>query len=501
MVFPGTLSQGCLRCRKRKIKCDGRRPGCERCERYRAPCPGYHRPLAVRHYGKPGQSLERDSLGGSTTSRTVAIDEWSNRDYEVGSRATEVLVPVLRQPQPSLDDESLNFFIHEYCVYPGPGVLRGHLDFFESMYRNSDRASCIRPTTLAVAYLSLSRHYKSSTLYFTAKKYYGAALKSVNRELSISNRQTLKEETLTSLMLLGIIEDLECQGQDIKTVHMKGIAMLFERVGQKVLSNISSSLYGWIFVHLQVPSLMSKQKMECLVIPESQMDTSNPVMRLALVVAHCGDFYRAAKRIITPNDPPINRAEQCAMLVKLIQQALAITRQLASAEQETMPPKLNPQTKKRPVASESQTFAAFDSQWTACTWCFFSSCLIVFFTMVYKCSTSLLELSLLDSSEKQLGETAAAVADMSLKKTTHIFCSALPYVFGEIDARGRPVAVPRRQIAVMYHMVWPLSVAIASIHSTPQQVETCQMRLHMIRDLYGLKLARYSPGLARDLMS
>ncbi|XEV05001.1 hypothetical protein FSHL1_010288 [Fusarium sambucinum] len=366
MVFPGTLSQGCLRCRKRKIKCDGRRPGCEKCERYRAPCPGYHRSLAVRHYGKPGQSLKRDSNG----SRTVAIEEWSNRDYEVGSRATEVLVPVLRQPQPSLDDESLNFFIHEYCVYPGPGVLRGHLDFLESMYRNSDCASCIRPTTLAVAYLSLSRHYKSSTLYFTAKKYYGAALKSVNKELSISNRQTLKEETLTSLMLLGIIEDLECQGQDIKTVHMEGIAMLFERVGQKVLSNISSSLYGWIFVHLnkQVPSLISEEKMECLIIPESQMDTSNPVMRLALVVAHCGDFYRAAKRITTLNDPPINPpTEQRAMLTKLIQQALEITRQLASAEQETMPPKLNPQTEKRLVASEDQTIAAFDSQWTACT--------------------------------------------------------------------------------------------------------------------------------------
>ncbi|XEV05002.1 hypothetical protein FSHL1_010289 [Fusarium sambucinum] len=103
--------------------------------------------------------------------------------------------------------------------------------------------------------------------------------------------------------------------------------------------------------------------------------------------------------------------------------------------------------------------------------------------------------------KKELGETAAAIADMSLKKTIHIFCSALPYVFGEVDARGQPVAVPRRQIAIMYHMVWPLSVAIASIHSTRQQVETCQMRLDMIRDFYGLKLAWYSTGLARDLLS
>ncbi|KAL4724466.1 hypothetical protein ACLX1H_009082 [Fusarium chlamydosporum] len=133
----------------------------------------------------------------------------------------------------------------------------------------------------------------------------------------------------------------------------------------------------------QVPSLMSKQKMECLTIPESQMDMSNPVMRLALVVAHCGDFFRAGRRVTTPNEPPIDPAEQRVMLVKLLQQALAITQQLASAEEQTMPPKLNPQgqTEKRPAASEGHVLVAFNSQWTACTWCFFSSCLIVFFNM------------------------------------------------------------------------------------------------------------------------
>lgn len=245
--------------------------------------------------------------------------------------------------------------------------------------------------------------------------------------------------------------------------------------------------------------------MECLVIPETHMDTSNPVMRLAVVIAHCGDFYRAAKRITTPSDPPMNTADQCVMLVKLLQQAIEITQGLAAAEEETMPPKVSQQqeqqNKKQPVSSQGQYFAAFNSQWTACTWCFFSSCLVVFFTMVHKCSILLLELSLSEGPEKLLGETAVAVADISLKKTLNILCSTLPYVFGEIDAKGRRVAAPRRQIVIMYHMVWPLSVAIASIHSTPQQVATCQMRLDMIRDIYGMKLAWYSPGLARDLMS
>ncbi|RBR24907.1 uncharacterized protein FIESC28_02325 [Fusarium coffeatum] len=464
MVFPGTLSRGCTRCRKRRVKCDGRRPGCERCEKYKAPCPGYDRPLAVRYYGKPGETLEREKPKDSSTSSGAEYKEGGPvGGMVVRFQTPELIAPVLRQPQPSLEEESLTFFLHEYCVYPSPGVLRGHFDFLEGMYRNSD-----------------------------PKKYYGAALHSVNRDLSVSNRASLKEETLTSLMLLGIIEDLECQGQDIKTVHMHGIAMLFERVGQKVLADVSSSLYALIFVHLQVPSLMSKKPMKCLDIPEAKRDTSNPVLHLAMVVAHCADFYRAARQITTSNAPP---AAQKVMLVKVLQQALKIAQGLAAAEAETMPPQQT--TEKRP---EGQTIAAFDSQWTAATWSFFSSCMIVFFTMVHKCSVLLLGLGPLEPQEKQLAETTAGISDMALKKTILVFCKALPYVFGEVDAKGQPRKVPRRQTAVMYHMVWPLSVAIASTHSTPQQVAVCQTRLDMIRDIYGVKLAWYSVGLARDVL-
>ena len=232
--------------------------------------------------------------------------------------------------------------------------------------------------------------------------------------------------------------------------------------------------------------------MKCLDIPEAKRDMSSPVMRLALVVAHCGDFYRAARQITTSAMPP---AVQRVMLVKVLQQALKIAQGLATAEEETMPPQQT--TAKRP---EGQTIAAFDSQWTAATWCFFASCMINFFTMVHRSSVLLLGLGPLEPQEKQLAETTAGLSDMALKKTIHVLCGALPYVFGEVDSKGRPYKAPRRQTVVMYHMVWPLSVAIASMHSTPQQVAVCQTRLDMIRDIYGVKLAWYSVGLAQDLL-
>ncbi|KAM0207997.1 hypothetical protein ACHAPQ_007773 [Fusarium lateritium] len=289
----------------------------------------------------------------------------------------------------------------------------------------------------------------------------------------------------------------------MKAMHMKGIAHLFELVGQKVLANISTSLYGWIFVQLQVPSLTSKESMECLVIPDAQMDTSNPSMHLALVATHCGQFYRAARRITASDEPPLTLAEQRIMLVKVLQQGLAIGGELAAIEKGTMPSTLQPQqiTDKRHITPQGDPLISFNSQWTACTWSFFSSFLIVFFSTMYKCSILLLELSPADGPEKQLAQTTARIADGALKKTAHMFCSALPFLFGEVDVRGLPFAVPQRQTVIMYHMIWPLSVLIASHHSTPHQVATCQMRLNMVRDLYGVKYAWYAPGLARDLLA
>ncbi|KAK5994743.1 Transcription activator AMTR1-like protein [Cladobotryum mycophilum] len=46
----------CTRCRKRRVKCDKRLPGCERCEKSSQPCPGYNR---LRGFLDQGETLRR----------------------------------------------------------------------------------------------------------------------------------------------------------------------------------------------------------------------------------------------------------------------------------------------------------------------------------------------------------------------------------------------------------------------------------------------------------
>ncbi|KAF5694368.1 Arginine metabolism regulation II [Fusarium denticulatum] len=459
MVFPGTLSRGCSRCRKRKIKCDGRRPGCRRCELYKAPCPGYDRPLAFRFHGEPGHSLVRDEPG-SSSAQTMGLGYEKARSRGSG---------VCRQPQPSFEDESISYFLHEYCVLPAPGVIKGHLDFLEGMYRSSSRSSCIHPALLAAAHISLSRHYKSSTLYVTARYHYGTALRTVNRDLSISKRP-LKDETLASLMLLGMIENP--YSMDAETQNK------------------------------QIPSLMAKDDMDCLVIPDSQLDTSNPVIRLALVVTRIGQFYRAARRI-TSADSAWTPNKQREFLVPVIQEALAIGAELAMIEK-AMPTRLQPQqtADKRPTTPNNEPLVSFQSRWTACTWVFFNMYLILFFGRLHVCAATLLRLVDSKSSPQvQLAQTTATIAEKQVVSMTQRLCSVLPYLMGEVNEQGIPLPVPQRQSVIMYHLVWPLAIAISSPHSSPGQVKECQARLNLIRDLYGIRLASFAPDLAKDLMA
>ncbi|KAF5669900.1 Arginine metabolism regulation II [Fusarium circinatum] len=470
MVFPGTLSRGCSRCRKRKIKCDGRRPGCRRCELYKATCPGYDRPLAFRFHGEPGRSLVRDEPGSSSAqTRVLGMGLGYEKARSRGSG-------VCRQPQPSFEDESISYFLHEYCVLPAPGVIKGHLDFLEDMYRSSSRSSCIRPALLAAAHMSLSRHYKSSTLYVTARYHYGAALGTVNRDLSAS-RRPLKDETLASLMLLGMIEDIECQGR----AHGRMDAETQNK---------------------QIPSLMAKDDMDCLVVPDSQLDTSNPVIRLALVVTRIGQFYRAARRI-TSAESTSTPNKQRRLLVPVIQEALAIGAELAMIEK-AMPTRLQPQqtADKRPATPNDKPLVSFQSRWTACTWVFFNMYLILFFGRLHVCAATLLRLVDSKSSPQvQLAQTTATIAEKQVVSMTQRLCSVLPYLMGEVNEQGIPLPVPQRQSVIMYHLVWPLAIAIESPHSSPGQVKECQARLNLIRDLYGIRLASFAPGLAEDLMA
>ncbi|KAF5011615.1 hypothetical protein FDECE_2278 [Fusarium decemcellulare] len=469
---------------------------------------GYQRPLDIRFHAEPGRSLSRDAVRGDASHRPPGDVELPHALALSGDQGWHIPLltgnPLARQPQPSFEDESVSFFVQEHCVNPGPGVFRGHLDFLPDMYRSSSNDSCLRPALLAAAYISLSRHYKSSTLYVTARNHYGAALRAVNRDLSAKSN-TLKDETLVSLMFLGMIEDIDCQGSSAKAVHMLGISKLYQVLGHRLIANIeASNLNGWIFTELQIPALHSEETLDCLTLPDASVASSNPAIHVAAIVARIGQFYRAAKRITSATNAT-SSSEKRPLLISAMEQAMGISGELAKFSG-TLPSEWKPKeaTDKRQTDQQDRPLVTYTSRWTASVCTRFNITLVLFFYKFSSCCRALAQLdreSGTATPETELALNYTSVADAQLKRLTHLVCISMPYLMGEVDEQGNALDVPDHKGAVMYHLVWPLGIVMASPASTNQQIEDCRARLNWIKDQYGIKLASAVPDLAKDLMA
>lgn len=176
---------------------------------YGSECPGYERPLVFRFHS--GQRRRKQPFPPkSPTSPATNINQTPSLASPEASTKVTVAQPaatsarVARQPHLSLEERALAFFFHENYVAPEPGVSSGHLGFLLELYHSSRQTSCLRPSTLAASYLSLSRHHTSPALYLEARKHYGQALRSVHS--SLSKRDERKDVMLSAIMLLSLVE-------------------------------------------------------------------------------------------------------------------------------------------------------------------------------------------------------------------------------------------------------------------------------------------------------
>ncbi|KAJ3549064.1 hypothetical protein NM208_g705 [Fusarium decemcellulare] len=416
----------------------------------------------------------------------------------------------IRQPQPSFEDEAVTYFLNEYCIEPGPGGFGGHLDFLHDIYQSSYHNSCLRPATLAIACMSLSRYYKSSKLYFRARAYYGAALRAVNRNLSASSR-TVKDDTLVSIMLLGMIEDIDSEDSSAKTNHMLAISKIYEIIGHRLLNHIHlKALDGWIFSELQITSFSANKSLDCLTIPDANLDTSNFYIRLTLISTRIGHFYRLAKQLTsseasgTPETPEEIECQtlQREKLLSAIQQAMTIQSELADIAGSLPPDWKTWRTEgKRQANTESP---AYPSRWITCLGCGFNMTLAIFYNWFLSCCRTLVRLDYRNDQptpETHLAETSMPLANAQLKRLTTSLCTVMPYLMGEVDEHGTPLTKPKQKAIIMYRLIWPLAIVIASPQSTRQQVQDSQVRLDWIRDRYGIKLASAVSEMAKDIMN
>ncbi|CVL06073.1 uncharacterized protein FMAN_03940 [Fusarium mangiferae] len=411
---------------------------------------------------------------------------------------------IIPQPHSVSEHEAIAYFLQEYSVQPGSGGFGGHLDTLQDMYESSHRESCLQKATLATAYLCLSRHYKSSALYSLAYEYRGAALRAINRDLA-STSSSFKDKTLTSIMFMGMMEDIDPQGVSKKPYHMLGIARIYEVAGHRLLNNIHKrQLDGWIFSELQIPSLNADKPLDCLTVPDTDLETGNFYIRLAHIATRITHFCRRAKQLSSGR--ALEASERQTLLrdklVSVMQQGMSIQSELVELKGSLPPQWSNWQTKYEQLASTVSP--AHISRWIACLGCGFNMTLMLFFNTFLSCCRTLVRIDYRNKRptlETRLAETSMPLAAAQLKRLVASICKALPYMMGEVDERGARLPIPQPQAIVAYRLIWPLAVVIVSPQSTHEQIQDCRARLNWIRDQYGMKLASDVITLAKDLMN
>ncbi|KAF5965661.1 Arginine metabolism regulation protein II [Fusarium bulbicola] len=416
MGFP--LSTSCSHCSKHKIKCNGKRKGCHRYQLYRTVRPRYKRPLTEQFRTPENSGVYDPATGVSRQFLPVANHPLLSTD-DISSRRR-----VKRQPQPSFKDEAIAYFLQEYCVQPGMNGFGRHLDSLQGMYQSSPHDSCLRKTTIAAASLCLSRHYKSSGLYSMARGYYNTAVRAVNRNLTSTSR-SFKDETLMSILLLGMIE--------------------------------------------QIPSLTSDKALDCLAIPDTGLDTHNFYIRLSLVATRIGHFHRRAKNFSPSGAPeaPECLALQRKKLLSVIQEAMKIQSDMVEVAG-ALPPEWRTWQREDTRLIRSKGSATTSS---------FLSCCRTLVRGDYRSKEP--------TPETHLAETSMPLAEAQIKRLITSICTLLPYLMGETDEWGNPLTILEQKAIVMHRLIWPLAIMIASPQSTLQQVQDCRERLNWIRDRSG----------------
>jgi Fungal specific transcription factor domain/Fungal Zn(2)-Cys(6) binuclear cluster domain len=247
MVGVAGKSKGCSTCRRRKKGCDLARPSCGQCLKRGDVCGGYQRDLTFIHHrvpGKDGQSspVRKASLDLDTgqsvdhTPSTAASEEGSPwASFELGkssiasadrvSRESSVLVQQRDSPSSSLQLLSPSFSLSAFTSL--------HTSLFFSFYlpRKSFEISKIGPlghpanwtqfippllkndASLQFAYLALTssrigHDNQDDNLLAAGKKFYGKALRELQRALADPKRRHMEETLLTcsSLSLYEVFE-------------------------------------------------------------------------------------------------------------------------------------------------------------------------------------------------------------------------------------------------------------------------------------------------------
>ncbi|KAI1422586.1 hypothetical protein F5Y12DRAFT_799403 [Xylaria sp. FL1777] len=232
MSMRAPYSSGCHACRRMKVKCDGKKPQCERCTKARRVCPGYRDAKQVIFC-----SMNAGLASKAKTSRLSRAREPTTVAEldDAGGIASASFTPrLLTQPSEMWDTRAISHFLHNYS-FPPTKDSPGYLGFLPDLLGNSSSVQYLESAVLAAGFASLANITGLTYLERTAEKHYGETLRSISSALKDPLKAS-SDGALAAIVVLQMYEAISGITNVSGDPHDKGLVELLRLRGNGRLS-------------------------------------------------------------------------------------------------------------------------------------------------------------------------------------------------------------------------------------------------------------------------
>ncbi|KAL1311048.1 hypothetical protein AAFC00_001262 [Neodothiora populina] len=265
MVYGGRPSRGCETCKKRKIKCDEKRPTCLQCKKSSRTCLGYPDEADLIFRNQNDKIAGRSQKSKKPKDRPLPAPD--STQSESGKTALQLRRKHDRAVLPSsagyrfedVPQEGATFSLHPpptvpmeeqvvqvyfknfRALYYNEDTIQGFLPYLVPMYQTSKRNSALRIATRATALCAISQLPAQRHLTYHATAMYTRAIIAVSSALQ-DPAEARSDETLQATLLLCLYESIRASDNTITawSNHVDGATALVRARGSSQFANTQS---------------------------------------------------------------------------------------------------------------------------------------------------------------------------------------------------------------------------------------------------------------------
>ncbi|KAH8680288.1 hypothetical protein BGZ61DRAFT_456511 [Ilyonectria robusta] len=266
MGYYGVVSKGCERCRRRKVKCDQRKPACLKCQKSKIQCPGYRdldqvlfRNESERIIRKARQLDQPQPALGQEVIATSSHPPKNGLATACEAPPTSLPLGISYPPSQPVNNLGASFFFTKYTFNEVPFCGDYH-DWLTQSYFND--GSVLQAAIEAVGMAGISNVSYAPYVASKAKEQYCKAVTAVNLALG-DPVQAAADSTLMAVILLGLFETVNFETSDrydYWAAHVKGATALLALRGQEQFTRKRGGLL-YILIRSQIISACTQQHM------------------------------------------------------------------------------------------------------------------------------------------------------------------------------------------------------------------------------------------------